>query len=106
MALGAALRFSFHVFYLRLGIANFEVKQSLEISDEDSRAAEEEIYQIEEKAWKSGVLFGAGVHRKLGKVRDFVDYTRYQIIGVGDYDKISAGVSFALLESLFSFRKY
>ncbi len=106
-ALGAALRFGFHFFYLRLGVASFQVNQSLSISDDTSREAANQIYEIEESARKSGVLYGAGLHRKLGDhVRCFIDYTRYQVTGVGEYDTISAGLSFNIPERFLGFTKF
>lgn len=105
-ALGAALRFSFQVFYLRLGLARFELDQSLDIEDDSTRQAAEAVYDTQEGA-KSGVLYGAGFHTKLGNTfRGFVDFTRYQITGVGYYHTYSLGISFNIPERFIGFGKY
>lgn len=105
-AMGAALRFSFQVFYLRLGLAKFDLDQSLDIDDDSTRQAAEEVYDIQEGS-KNGVVFGLGFHRKLGNtIRGFVDFTRYQITGVGHYDTISAGVSFSIPDRFLSAGRY
>lgn len=105
-ALGAALRFSFQLFYLRLGLARFELDQSLDIDNDSTRQAAEAVYDINEGA-KTGVLYGVGFHRKLGNTfRGFVDFTRYQITGVGYYHTYSMGISFAIPERFIGFGKY
>ncbi len=106
-AIGGALRFGFQSFYLRLGVANFDLRQSLSISDEASREAADKIYEIKEKARKNGVLFGGGIHGKLSEnFRYIVDYSRYQITGVGEYDTISIGLSFNLPERFLALGKF
>lgn len=96
-ALGAALRFSFEVMYLRLGFARYTLDQSVDIEDESTRETAEAVYEIQENESKNGVLFGIGLHRKLGNsVRAFVDYSRYQITGIGHYDTFSVGFAFSI----------
>jgi hypothetical protein len=95
VAMGAALRFSFEFFYLRLGMARYNLDQSIDIEDANSRNAAEDIYNIqEEDTKKNGVLYGAGLHFKISKIRLFVDYSRYQINSIGHYDTVSGGISF------------
>ncbi len=106
-AVGAALRFGFQSFYLRLGIASYDVRQSLSITDEASQEAATEIYEVQEKVRKNGVLFGGGLHGKLSEnFRYIIDYSRYQITGVGEYDTVSVGLSFNLPERFLSLGKY
>jgi hypothetical protein len=52
------------------------------------------------------VIFGAGLHTKLGPGRVFLDFTRYQIYSIGHYDTISVGMSFAIPERWFNLGKY
>jgi len=106
-ALGAALRFSFEILYLRMGLARYTLDQSLDITDTASRQSAEVIYEIQEKsATKNGVMFGAGIHTKLGPGRVFLDYTRYQIYSIGHYDSFAVGMSFAIPERWFNLGKY
>lgn len=100
-ALGAALRFSFELFYLRLGVAQYKLDQSLEIDDETILRAAEEVYDIQTGS-KNGLLFGVGFHKKVKSARVFIDYSRYQITGVGAYDSISAGIAFAIPDRFFN----
>lgn len=102
-AIGAALRFSFQFFFVRMGVASYKLDQSLDIDNQTTRAAAEEIYEIHDGETKSGVLFGAGLHTKLGsRFRGFVDFSRYQITGIGYYHTYSAGISFLIPEKFFS----
>lgn len=106
-AMGAALRFSFEVIYLRLGLARYTLDQSLAIDDESVRESAEALYDIQEEGTiKNGALFGIGAHRKFKSIRTFIDYTRYQITGIGHYDTFSVGISFALSDNLFKAGKY
>lgn len=103
-AYGAALRFSFSSIYLRLGYAHYRMDQSLGISDESIRAPAEAVYDIQKETNKSGVLYSLGYHGGLGRsARYFIDYTRYQITGVGHVNAVSVGISFKLtLDRFFS----
>lgn len=104
-AMGAALRFSFNVFYARLGFGRYKLDQKIEIDDSSSRSAAEEIYNVQDGESKNGVLFGLGAHRNFKSIVTFIDYSRHQITGAGSYDVISVGVSFNLPERLFSLGK-
>lgn len=107
VAMGAALRFSFELLYLRLGVARYTLDQSVDIEDDSSRNAAEVIYDIQEKgATKNGVLYGVGLHRKFSWCRAFIDYSRYQINSIGNYDTFSAGLSFTIPERWFNLGKY
>lgn len=103
-AYGAALRFSFSSIYLRLGYAQYKMDQSLGISDESIRAPAEAVYDIQKDETKSGVLYSLGYHSGLGRnARYFIDYTRYQITGIGHVNAVSVGISFKLsLDRFFS----
>jgi hypothetical protein len=102
-AMGAALRFSFQIFYARIGIAKYTLDQSTDIEDDESRAAADEIYDVQDKgSTKSGVLYGLGLHRKFSKFTGFIDYSRYQINTVGNYDTYSIGISFVIPDRWFS----
>lgn len=104
-ALGAALRFSFNVFYARLGFGQYNLDQKIDINDRSSQSAANEIYGVE-KGKKNGVLLGVGLHRRLGsKAVTFIDYSRHQITGAGNYDALSVGISFILPDRLFGFGK-
>jgi hypothetical protein len=106
-AMGVALRFSFQSFYLRMGLARYNLDQSLDIEDPIVRGAADEIYEIHDKGTKeNGAMFGVGLHQKFGGIRTFIDYTRYQIYGIGLYDTMSVGFSFAIPENLFSNGRY
>lgn len=100
-ALGAALRFSFEMFYLRLGLAQYKLDQSVDISDDQTRRTAEQVYEIQNGS-KNGMLYGVGIHKKMGSARLFVDYSRYQITGVGAYDNISVGIAFAIPDRVFN----
>lgn len=106
-AMGAALRFSFEIFYLRLGVARYTLDQSLDIADASVRSSAEAVYDIQEEGSKgNGAIYGIGLHRKFKSVRTFIDFTRYQINSVGNYDTISAGISFAISDNFFKAGKY
>lgn len=106
-AMGAALRFSFDMFYLRLGVAKYTLNQSLDIDDATVRSSAEAVYDIQDEGSKAnGAIYGIGVHRKFSSLRTFIDYTRYQINSIGTYDTISVGVSFAISDNLFKPGKY
>lgn len=105
-ALGAALRFSFNVFYARLGFGRYKLNQKIDIDDQTSHNAANEIYNVQNGVSKNGVLFSVGAHRRFGNsFVTFIDYSRHQITGAGSYDVISAGFSFNLPERLFGFDK-
>lgn len=103
-AFGAALRFSFEMFYLRLGVAQYKMDQSLKIEDDSIRRAAEKVYDIQTGS-KNGMLYGVGLHKGLGGVKVFLDYSRYQITGVGAYDTISAGFAFVIPDRFFNVGK-
>lgn len=106
-AMGAALRFSFQFLYLRLGLAKFDLEQSLDIANDSTRQAAEDLYNIQDGTSKNGVVFGLGFHNKLGSSsRVFIDFTRYQITGIGQYDTVSAGISFSIPDRFFDAGKY
>ncbi len=106
-AMGAALRFSFELLYLRLGIARYTLDQSVDITNAASRASAEVLYDIQEKnTKKNGVLYGAGIHHGFSWCRVFIDYSRYQINGIGYYNTFSAGMSFNIPEKWFNVGKY
>jgi hypothetical protein len=44
---------------------------------------------------------GLGVHKRFSSFVTFIDYSRHQIAGAGNYDVISAGISFVIPERLF-----
>ncbi len=104
-AIGGALRFSFNVFYARLGFGRYKLNQKIDIADPSSSAAADDIYNVQNGTSKNGVLFGLGAHKNFGRMVTFIDYSRHQIAGIGNYDVISAGISFNLPESLFGFGK-
>ncbi len=104
-AMGAALRFSFNVFYARLGFGKYKLDQKIDIEDQSSLNAANDIYNVQNGTSKNGVLFGLGAHKSFGRMVTFIDYSRHQIAGVGNYDVISAGISFNLPESIFGFGK-
>lgn len=105
MALGAALRFSFNVFYARLGFGRYKLEQKIDIADESSSSAANDIYKVQDGVSKNGVLFGIGAHKNFRSFVTFIDYSRHQITGAGNYDVISVGLSFNLPERLFGFGK-
>ena len=105
MAMGAALRFSFNVFYARLGFGRYKLEQKIDIEDESSLSAANEIYNVQDGVSKNGVLFGLGAHKNFRSFVTFIDISRHQITGIGNYDVISAGISFNLPERLFGFGK-
>lgn len=107
VAFGGALRFSFQVFYLRLGALRFNLKQSIDIEDEDSLETANELYDIQDGKSANGMLYGVGFHGKLSQsIRGFVDYTRYQITSHGHYDTFSLGISFNIPERYIGFGKH
>lgn len=99
-AFGAALRFSFEMFYMRLGLAQYNLSQAVKIDDATTRRTAEEVYDIQNGS-KNGMMYGVGLHKKMGSARIFLDYTRYQITQVGSYDTISAGIAFAIPDRFF-----
>lgn len=107
-AYGGALRFSFSSIYLRVGYAQYKMNQSLGISDESIRAPAEKVYDIQKDASRNGALYSIGYHGGLGRgARYFIDYTKYQITGVGHVNAISIGISFKLsLDRFFSSAQY
>jgi len=106
-AIGAALRFSFNFFYFRLGLASYTLDQSIDMPVGNSQAAAEKIYGIEKKGTvKNGILYGMGLHHGFSSFRVFIDFSRYQINSIGNYDAYSVGVSFNIPEGWFSTGKY
>lgn len=105
--MGAALRFSFDFFYLRLGVGRYNLKQKLDIDDSSIRNAADKIYNVQNGVSKNGVLLGIGLHKRLGNsFVSFIDYTRNQVTGIGSYDALSVGLSFNIPEKLFSLGKF
>ncbi len=104
-AIGAALRFSFNVFYARLGFGRYKLEQEIDIEDKSSSLAANDIYNVQDGESKNGVLFGLGAHKNFRSFVTFIDYSRHQITGAGNYDVISVGLSFNLPERLFGFGK-
>ncbi len=105
-AMGVALRFSFELMYFRLGAARYVLNQSTDITDTNSRAAADDIYDVQKNGTtKNGLMYGMGLHHKLSWVRVFIDFTRYQINTIGSYDTFSVGVSFPIPEKLFNIGK-
>lgn len=100
-AFGAALRFSFQSFFLRLGVAQYSLDQSVDIDNATNRRAAEDVYKIQNDS-AMGVLFGIGVHGKFRIGRLYLDYTRHQISSVGNYDAISFGAVWLIPDRLFS----
>lgn len=100
-AMGAALRFSFAAFYARLGFGRYKLKQKIDIEDESSLNAANQIYDVQDDVSKNGVLYGVGAHKRFKSFVTFIDVTRHQITGAGNYDVISVGISFNLPERLF-----
>jgi len=102
-AYGAALRFSFQSFFLRLGAGRYMLDQSIDLATTANRAAAEDIYNIQDSGTaKNGMLFGIGVHGKFAIGRMYLDYTRHQIASVGGYDTISLGLVWPFPESIFT----
>lgn len=104
-AMGAALRFSFAAFYARLGFGRYKLKQKIDIEDESSLNAANEIYEVQNDVSKNGVLFGVGAHKRFKSFVTFIDVSRHQVTGAGNYDVISVGISFNLPERLFGIVK-
>lgn len=104
-AMGAALRFSFNAFYARLGFGRYKLKQKIDIEDDSSLSAANEIYNVQDGENKNGVLIGIGAHRRFRNFVTFIDYSRHQISGIGNYDMISVGISFNLPERIFGVSK-
>lgn len=101
-AFGAALRFSFQLFYLRLGLGNYTLSQDVKLDNAANIPPAERAYGIDDGASHTGVLYGIGVHNKFKIGRASLDLTRHQISGVGSYTAISLGLSWVLPDSLFS----
>jgi hypothetical protein len=104
-AMGGAVRLSFSSFYVRGGLASYQLNQSVDISNAASRATAEDVYDIRKKgARQNGSLYGGGVHTKWGSTTLFVDFTRYQVGNVGHYDAVAVGLSFPISEKFFSLK--
>ena len=99
--MGAALRFSFNAFYARLGFGRYKLQQKVDIENSAALNAANKIYNVQDEVSKNGVLFSLGVHRRFNSFVTFIDYSRHQITGAGNYDVISVGISFNLPERLF-----
>lgn len=101
-ALGAALRFSFKSFFLRLGAGHYSLDQSIDLKNSANIPAANDVYNIHKKGnGKMGMLFGIGVHEKFRIGRLYLDYTLHQIPKVGNYNALSLGMVWALPDSLF-----
>lgn len=101
-AMGAALRFSYDLFYFRFGLAQYTLDQSIDASDPLVSRTADAVYKIEEKNSKQkGVILGLGLQTKLGPGRVFIDYTRYQVYSIGKYDTVSVGMTFTIPERWF-----
>ena len=98
-AFGAAMRVSFEIIYLRLGLARFNLDQSIDMPSGTSHQAADKIYNIQDGTSKGGLLFGIGMHKKIGPGRAFVDFARYQITDIGHYDTFSVGYAFTRSDS-------
>ena len=103
---GAAFRLSFNAFYLRAGIGRYTMNQSVNASDATNRRAIEQLYDVQNDVSKNGFLFGLGLHKRIGGVVTFLDFTRHQVSSIGNYDTLSFGLSFNLPESFFDFAKF
>ena len=105
-AMGLALRFSFELMYFRLGSARYVLNQSTDITDANSRAAADDIYDVQKNGTtKNGLMYGMGLHHKFSWIRVFFDFTRYQINAIGSYDTFSVGLSFPIPDKLFNIGK-
>ena len=103
---GAALRFSFQLLFLRLGVGRYNLDQSIDLNTAANIPAAEEVYNVQsEGTTKNGILFGAGVHSKFKIGRVYLDYTRHQIADTGHYDSLSFGLSWAIPDRLFAVGK-
>ncbi len=105
-AIGAALRLSFAFYYLRAGIGSYTLNQEVKANTAASQQTADKVYDVQDGVKKNGVLLGFGLHKRLGEFVTFIDYTRHQIAGGGNYDSFSAGVSFNIPEKIFDFGKF
>lgn len=95
-ALGMALRFSFEMFYLRGGVASISIKESTNTAGQEAEEIKK-IYGLFEDNRKSGVMFGGGLHWRMSRrSRLFLDYSRYQVSGYGDFNAVSVGLAFMI----------
>lgn len=102
-AMGGAVRLSFNSFYLRAGLASYQLNQKVDIDNAASQATAEDVYDIQKKGSRQGgSLYGLGVHTKWGPSTVFLDLTRYQVGSVGHYDAVAVGLSFPISEKFFS----
>lgn len=102
--IGAALRFSFQSFFLRLGTGRYSLDQKVDLATATNVAPAEDIYNVQNGS-KMGVLFGIGVHQKFALGRFYLDYTRHQITSVGGYDSLSLGIVWPIPDKLFAIGK-
>lgn len=94
--LGGALRFSFKHVYLRGGLASYKVSTTTDATGQDENEINQ-IYNLRDDETKSGVIFGGGLHWRMTKnSRIYLDYTQYQISGVGNYFTTSLGFAFVI----------
>lgn len=98
---GAALRFSFQTFYLRLGLGRYTLKDEIKLETDTNIEPARDVYNINDGVSKMGVLYGVGIHHKFAIGRFFIDYTRHQITSVGAYNSVSAGFSWVLGDNFF-----
>lgn len=100
-AFGAALRFSFQSFYLRLGLGRYTLKDEIKLETDTNLEPAKDVYNINDGLSKMGVLYGIGLHHKYRIGRLFIDYTRHQITGIGAYNSVSVGISWVLSDRFF-----
>ncbi len=106
VAIGAALRLSFAFYYLRAGIGSYTLDQKITAQTTQTQQTADKVYQVEQGVKRNGVLLGAGLHKRFGEIVTFIDYSRHQISGAGNYDSISVGLSFNIPEKIFDFGKF
>lgn len=102
--IGAALRFSFQSFFLRLGTGRYSLDQKVDLATASNVSPAEDIYNVQNGS-KMGVLFGIGVHQKFSLGRFYLDYSRHQITSVGGYDSLSLGIVWPISDKLFAIGK-
>lgn len=101
-SLGLALRFSFDLIYIRGGLASFSIQESTNATGQEAEEIKE-IYGLFEDNRKSGVMFGGGLHWRMTKhSRVFIDYSRYQVSGYGNFNAVSVGLAFLIPSEMLS----
>ena len=92
-SLGAALRFHFDIIYIRLGLAKYNLNQSLNVTGADAKRSAEVIYKIQPSdSSHNGSVLGFGLYRKFWATTFLLDFSRYNVNGIGHYDSFSVGV--------------